>query len=69
MPKKKSPAAVRRQGFDDGKAVRAISFLEATASHDHLQEQAAVRHLMTRFGMPPATAALVVELAGIGGAR
>ena len=61
MAQKKSPTAVRRQGFGDGMVVQAVSTTEASASHTDLQERLAIHRLVTRFGMLPATALAVAE--------
>ena len=67
-PNKQTPAnAGRRQGLGLENHFPAISILSTTTPAPHLQQNFAAIRLRQRLGLPPATALVVAELAGIGG--
>ena len=63
----KNPAtAGRKQGSSKIASLAASDYVDSPNTRS--LQSLAVRRLAVRFGMTPSTAALVVELAGIGGA-
>jgi len=68
MPKIETPTArAARQGLGLGNHSPAISFPTSTTFALDLQGDLAVRRLVARFGLPPATASAVATANGWGG--
>ena len=64
---KQTPAnAGRRQGLGSENHFPATSIPSTTTPTLPLQHNSAALRLVQRFGLPPATAAVVAELAGLG---
>ena len=64
---KKSPTAARRQGFENGKAVQAISSFEASALVLEFQRHSPVDWLANKANVATSTARLFAELYGFAG--
>ena len=69
MAQKKSPAAVRRQGFKTGMVVQAVSASEASALSLELQRHSPIDWLAARANVAASTARLFAELHGFAGCR
>ena len=69
MRSKKSPTAARRQGFDDGMVVQAVSDIEASALTLEMQRHSAIDWLAARANVALPTARLFAELHGFAGCR
>ncbi len=65
--KTRNPGAGRRQGFDFGMVLQAGSDVSPITFAPDLQDALAVRRLVARFGLPPATASAVATANRWGG--
>lgn len=69
MRSKESPTAVRRQGFENGMVVQAVSNIEASALTLEMQRHSAIDWLAARANVALSTARLHAELFGFAGSR